>query len=233
MSQPPTNQKEDVLEGVIRFQLSWNKNPLADDICLETLELVRSDMLRQQLIGQSAERYQGYGFGNISQRSEQGFIISGTQTGHLTQLARQGWCEVTDCDPMTGKVSATGPVKPSSEAMSHAIYYQLDPAINAVIHVHSPAMFNAASQLNLLATAADIEYGTTEMVTALQQLFLSCRPLIANEKDNSPNEKGNQPLLPHLAVMSGHEDGIICCGSSLQQASQKLTDILTLANALT
>jgi len=60
-----------------------------------------------QLIGQSPDRYRGFGYGNISQRLEpydspphcRRFVISGTQTGSLAWLKPEHYAIVVECHP--------------------------------------------------------------------------------------------------------------------------------------
>jgi hypothetical protein len=78
-------------EGVIKFQLHYTPTavlPLPVDelnTAVSALNAWRTLCLRLGVIGQNPTRYEGYGFGNISQRrgSTGNFLISGTQTGHL------------------------------------------------------------------------------------------------------------------------------------------------------
>ena len=99
------------------------------------------------LIGQDPNRYQGYGFGNISQRigpfpaplHHRRFAITGTQTGHLPELGPEHFAIVDVCIPLEGVVHASGPVKPSSESMAHGLLYDMDARTRCVIHVHAPA----------------------------------------------------------------------------------------------
>ncbi len=58
------------------------------------------------LIGQDPARYDGYDFGNVSQRigdidaphGKRSFIISGTQTGHLQELDSRHYTRVMSYD---------------------------------------------------------------------------------------------------------------------------------------
>jgi len=74
-------------EGVIKFHLDFREGPAPAERLLLELNAWRARFLELGLIGQDPERYEGYGFGNLSRRlpgqGENAFLISGTQTGHL------------------------------------------------------------------------------------------------------------------------------------------------------
>ncbi len=124
------------------------------------------------LIGQNPNRYQGYGYGNISQRHENNqFIISGTQTGGKKSLSNIDYCLVTNVNLPQNKLYSTGECKPSSEALSHASVYVKNTTIDCVIHAHSPEIWLSTSALKLPHTPKEIPYGTPEMATAIAQLI--------------------------------------------------------------
>lgn len=204
-------------EGVIKFSLRYTPgDPVAGieaHTAVAALNGWRTLCLRLGLIGQDPTRYDGYGFGNISQRldtaaGQMPFLISGTQTGHLAHLSSAQYALVTACDPAQNEVWATGPVKPSSESMTHAVLYALDERIGAVIHVHSPDIWGLA----LPHTAVDVPYGTPAMAAEVARLF----------RETDVAERG-------IFNMAGHEDGVVAFGATLDEAGAILTT--TLAHA--
>ena len=202
-------------EGVIKYQLSHHSRPIDAQINLAELNGWRQIMLRLQLIGQDEHRYMGYGFGNISFRlAEQPrcFLISGTQTGHLTTLSHQDVAIITRAEPEKNRLESYGICKPSSEALTHATVYQQNPDINAVIHVHSPDIWLNTQTLNIASTAKEIPYGTPAMALAVKQLF-----------DN------HQLQQQGIISMLGHEDGVISFAGNLQIASEILVESLAKA----
>ncbi len=203
-------------EGVIKYQLHHTHSPLPAQIALAELNAWRSMMFKLNLIGQNPQRYQGYGFGNISQRlntENLQFIISGTQTGHLSVLSRHDYSLVTQAIPQHNTLFSSGETQPSSEALTHASVYLQKPDIQAVIHVHCPEIWQKTQALNLAHTAADVAYGTPEMAAAVTQLFKS--------------ENWQQSA---VFTLLGHEDGVIAFGISLSQAACAL--ITELAKAI-
>ncbi len=112
-------------EGVIQFRLDYTPGPPLPEDGLADLAAWRRIFHRLHLIGQDPDRYGGYGFGNISRRSRTGgaapgFFISGSQTGHLSEPDGRHWAAVTDWSIAGNRVTAHGPVPPSSESLAPA-----------------------------------------------------------------------------------------------------------------
>jgi len=202
-------------EGVIKYELHHIDEELSKEFSFAELNAWRTVLFKLNLIGQDPHRYHGLGYGNISQRiaGSSQFIISGTQTGHLEQLSRQDYCLITQAYPHKNQIYSQGACKPSSEALTHASVYAHDANINAVIHVHSPVIWQHTDTLNLAHTAADITYGTPEMAKAVAEL-LKAKPTI------------------NVFTMLGHEDGVIAFGESLSAAAVALIKQLSAAFAI-
>jgi ribulose-5-phosphate 4-epimerase/fuculose-1-phosphate aldolase len=198
-------------EGVIQFDLQWQQTGVIN-ADLTALSAWRSILWKLGLIGQDPDRYNGADFGNVSQRqgSSEQFIISGSQTGHIAQAHERHYALVTDFDPAANRVVAEGPVRPSSESMTHGIIYRLDTSTNCVLHVHSQEIWNVASQLNLPMTRADVGYGTPEMAEEVRRLF----------SETDARERG-------IFTMAGHQDGMVAFGATPEAAAVRL--ITTLA----
>ena len=202
-------------EGVIKYRLNHQQAEFSADIWINELNAWRTVLFRLNLIGRIPEKYGGLSFGNISRRLVPGkeqFVISGTQTGHLAKLALQHYALVQTASPQDNSIQSRGLCQPSSEALTHAGVYQQDPAIQAVIHVHSPELWHNTQRLQLPHTAAEIPYGTPEMAEAVTKLFTS----------------GQLDSLPMFSML-GHEDGIVVFGSSLNAAATLLITQLALA----
>ena len=171
------------------------------------------------LLGQDPLRYDGFGFGNLSRRvrfpteANSAFIISGTQTGILAELKPHHYVTVLDCDASLNRVAAIGPIKPSSESLTHGLLYQADPAIEWVMHLHSPDIYSRQKLLSLPVTAENALCGT---------------PQIAMEVDRiRANHSSSDPL---LLVMGGHIDGILAFGTDPFQTGRLVVE--TLARAI-
>ena len=203
-------------EGVIKFQLDLVEGPAPAEELLIELNAWRSVFKRNGLLGQDPERYDGYGFGNLSRRLPESdgnaFVISGTQTGHLHVLRPEDYATVLACNPETNSLQATGQIKPSSEALSHGILYRFAPEVRWVMHLHSPDIFRQRTRLNLPGTAPDADYGTPAMAAEILVLAQSHNPKEAR-----------------LLVMTGHPDGILAYGPSAQATGELVMATLALA----
>ncbi|MCQ8104621.1 class II aldolase/adducin family protein [Methylomonas sp. SURF-2] len=205
-------------EGVIKYRLEHRQSPLPDAIDTGPINGWRCLLFRLGLIGQKPERYEGLGYGNISQRlapDGNGFLISGTQTGQLAYLAPKDFAVVTGASATLNSIQSLGPSMPSSEALTHAAIYALTPSAQAVIHVHCPEIWRQTRCLGLPFTAVEIAYGSVEMNLAVEGLFAS----------------GQLHHLP-LFSMLGHQDGIVAFGDSLTSAAQTLLSQLARALAI-
>lgn len=202
-------------EGVIKYQLKHTQQPVNQPFPFSEINAWRTIAVRLDLIGQSPDRYDNIGFGNISQRIDAHsaqFIISGTQTGHIEQLSPEHYCLIVKAEPQQNRLQSCGLCKPSSESLTHASIYAQDNTIQAVIHAHSPEIWKHTVALGLPHTSADVPYGTVEMATAVEQLFQS----------------GNLAQIS-LFTMLGHEDGVVAFGRNMQEAAWELINCLSLA----
>ncbi len=189
-------------EGVIQFQLNFQASPAPAPGSLPELNAWRQIFKQLGLLGQDPARYDGFGFGNLSRRvphpagSENAFVISGTQTGGLAELSPEHYVTVLDCDATRNTVVATGPIKPSSESLTHGLLYQADPAIAWVMHLHSPEIFDCQAALDLPVTARHAGCGTPQLAEEVARIHTKLSGTDAR-----------------LIVMGGHEDGILAYGA--------------------
>jgi Class II Aldolase and Adducin N-terminal domain len=195
-------------EGVVKYTSRWTKGPAPDAAQAALLETWRRPLFDAGLIGWDGAHDVGYG--NISVRARQcrGFLISGTQTGALATTGPEHYVLVTDYDIEANSVVCTGPVQASSESLTHAAIYELDPAIAGVVHVHSRRLWR--SWLGRLPTTApDVAYGTPEMAREIARLYRESRMAAAG-----------------VAVMAGHEDGLISFGGTLEEAATRMLELV-------
>jgi L-ribulose-5-phosphate 4-epimerase len=147
----------------------------------------------------------GIGFGNISIRLVGNiFLITGTETGKLQTLTKEHYTKVIAYNVEKNAITCMGPVQASSESLSHAAIYAINPSANAVIHIHDKPLWEKLMKTEL-ATAPGIEYGTPEMAKDIIRLFKQTD--LASRK---------------LIVMAGHEEGIIVFGHTLEEAGEVL-----------
>jgi len=184
---------------------------------LAELNRWREKLFALQLIGMYRDgELKGVGYGNISVRSPRGFIITATRTGGLEKLGPQHYTEIMRVDLGRNTVdfrAQTPATTPSAECMTHAAFYQADPAIGAVIHVHHLDFWKRL--LNTVPTTVlEVAYGTPEMALEIMRLY--------RETD-----------LPHrkLAAMAGHEEGVISIGRDLDEAGTVLLEEWAVASS--
>ena len=184
-------------EGVIKFNLRYRQAIVSPGPELGDLLAWRDRFYRLGIIGRDPQRYGGDAFGNISRRidSNSSFLISGSQTGGYAHALPEHFTYVDEFDLDENSVVAHGPVRPSSESLTHGAIYALSPAIRCVVHGHSPQLWNRAARIGLPSTARDIAYGTPAMARAIATLY---------EQNGKPAKA--------LFCMLGHEDGIIAFG---------------------
>jgi ribulose-5-phosphate 4-epimerase/fuculose-1-phosphate aldolase len=204
-------------EGVTKFVLEFVTAPPAEPGSVVTLNAWRTVLYRLGLTGRDRHRYGGLAYGNVSQRlrmkpgreSAAAFLISGTQTGGLPVLDAHHYSCVVGYDLTQNRITARGPLPPSSEALTHAAVYAADPRVACVIHVHSPEIWQRRSALKLTTVPPEVAYGTPEMAYALATAVKSGRfPVVA---------------------MAGHQDGVISWGITVQEAAERMIGALAQA----
>ena len=193
-----------MIDGVIKYTINHTKCEAPEFRGYKDLEALRSRLFALGLIGE----LDGIGYGNISSKEQAGsFFITATQTGAVPNLQKEHYTYIKEYDFSSFSLNSFGAHKPSSEALSHAMIYEIDSAIEAVIHIHSKALWEFMQSQNALFTTA--EYGTIEMVNEIASLY-----------------EGKNPFDDAIFVMKGHEDGIIAFGKSIQEAEQKIHNLL-------
>jgi len=93
--------------------------------------------------------------------------------------------------------------------MTHGVIYDLDNALRAVLHVHSPDIWNSAASQGIPVTNASVEYGTPEMSREVERLY----------SQSDVRYKG-------IFSMGGHKDGVVAFGHSVEEAGNTLLTAL-------
>lgn len=194
------------MEGVVKYNITFNKSKALKRSLVNPIETCRERLYAMGLVGAYPD---GIGYGNISQRTEsEAFVITGTQTGHLSNLTPRYYSLVEECDDRSFSLKASGAVKPSSEALTHGTIYGLDDKIRAVIHIHSMSLWKFMLSGQYLRTK-NVEYGTTQMIEEVERIYRDINPL-------------EQPLF----AMAGHEEGIVCFAESIKEAELVLLALI-------
>src|SRR5689334_2997141 len=125
-------------EGVIKFKCKWIKTAPLNFELIEELNEWRNKLYGASLIGENKD---GVGYGNISIRYKNNFIISGSSTGKLPKLTTKHYTLVTGYDLDNNFLTNAGPILASSESLTHAVIYEHEKYVNAVMHVHHYALW--------------------------------------------------------------------------------------------
>jgi ribulose-5-phosphate 4-epimerase/fuculose-1-phosphate aldolase len=133
----------------------------------------------------------------------------------MPELDARHYTLVESYDAAANRVVAQGPVKPSSESLTHGILYDLDTRIQAVLHVHSPDIWQTAGALGIPITEASVAYGTPAMAAEVQRLF-----------------RETDVLRLRIFSMGGHADGIVAFGQTVAEAGATLLAALARAQQL-
>ena len=189
-------------EEGIKFECRWLDEKPLEYKWLKELNTWRSKLFSAGLIGVYPD---GIGYGNMSIRFQRSkFIITGTATGKLLRLNSKHYTVVKSFNLEKNRLLCEGPIKASSESLTHAVLYECSPDVNAVFHVHNREMWQKLMN-KVPSTKKNIEYGTVEMAREIQRLY---------RETNLFQEK--------ILVMAGHEEGIIAFGKNCDEAGEKL-----------
>lgn len=191
-------------EGYIKFESRWRKTGCLENAEIESLNRWRRPLYDAGLIGYDEKHRIGYG--NLSVRAGRDgfFIISGSQTGHLRQLGAEHYALVERCEIGKNRVYSSGACEASSESLTHAAIYGLDSRIGAVVHVHCAELWSRLRG-TVATTDAGVGFGTPVMAQEFVRLW--------NETDFARIG---------IAVMAGHESGLISFGDDLEQAAVRI-----------
>lgn len=196
-------------EGYTKYQCEWRIAPALPHDAIAEMNLWRNRLYDAGLVGYDAEHRVGFGNLSVREADTDRFIVSGTQTGHIARTDASHYARVILCDIDANRVVCKGPVHASSEALTHAAVYALDSAIRAVVHVHDHALWTRLAD-RLPTTARGIAYGTPEMAREFQRLF----------RETAFATDG-------VAIMGGHEDGILSFGSTIGGAALRVLSYRT------
>ncbi|MGM5485540.1 MAG: HAD-IA family hydrolase, partial [Nanobdellota archaeon] len=184
-------------EGYIKFKLEHKKTKALRYHKIKDINSYRQKLYKMGLIGAYENKI---GYGNISRKVKEGILISGSTTGNYKRLNGDHYSIIYDYDIKNNKLYCKGPIKASSESMTHAAIYECDKSINAVIHVHDLSMWERYKD-NLPTTSQDATYGTPEIAKEIKRLY----------KETELKDK-------KIAVLGGHKEGLIAFGNDLEEA---------------
>ncbi len=189
-------------EGYVKYDARRTDGAIPEHPAWARLNRVRTELHDRGLIGQLPD---GVGYGNVSLRTSGAqFIISGTATGGLRELSKEHYAWVESFDLEHNRVHSVGRVAASAEAMSHGAIYRAQPAAQAVIHIHSRALFDALRAARCPETDPSIPFGTPDLARAIAALL------------------GRMDPHAGLFVTAGHAEGIFAYGDSIEAARDQI-----------
>ncbi|HEX3047869.1 MAG TPA: class II aldolase/adducin family protein [Bacillota bacterium] len=194
-------------EGYIKFNCQWiTGDPVPFDGFAE-INSWRERLHQLGLIGMNSNKI---GFGNISLRvpGTPQFYVTGSATGGIEKLTEAHYTRVIDFDIKENRLTCKGPIKASSESLSHAAVYFAAPEINVVMHIHHRKSWELLIN-HLPTTGNTAAYGTPEMHLEIIRLF----------KETDLRKK-------QVLVMAGHPEGIISFGRNMEEAGNFLLKYL-------
>lgn len=189
-----------MMEGFVKFNCYWTQSgPVISDEQFEMINTWRDILYNMDLIGAYEN---GVGFGNLSMRTGQGsqFIITGSATGEIPELEPGHYVKVNSFNIDDNAVQCSGPLKASSESLTHAAIYMADPGVNAVVHVHCLDMWNDLIH-KVPTTNPGMDYGTSGLAKDISRLF--------TESD---------VIEKRIIIMAGDRAGILTFGQDLDEA---------------
>jgi hypothetical protein len=197
------------MEGFVKFNCHWNQSgPVISDEKYEIINYWREVLYNMDLIGAYEN---GVGFGNISMRIQTGsnqFVITGSATGEIPELEPGHYVKVNSFNIDDNAVQCVGPLKASSEALTHAAIYSADPGAMAVVHVHSIELWNELIY-KVPTTNPSMDYGTIGLAKDILRIF----------KEPEVFEK-------RIIVMAGDRAGILTFGHDMDEAVNVLMEYL-------
>lgn len=186
-------------EGVIRFSLNWEEKELEQiDVSL-SFQQWRKWLYSMNWIGLTEDNI---GYGNLSIRKEQGFLITGSGTGAFDTLTKNQYAFVPSWNIEKNTVDCVGKIKASSESLSHAAVYEALPQMGAVIHIHDSEYWKLmVERVPLQTTTKNAEYGTVELAKEIKSRCLQ-----------------NLESTGSVLALGGHEDGILAYAKTMNEA---------------
>jgi L-ribulose-5-phosphate 4-epimerase len=185
-------------KGYIKFNCNWIKSDPVSFELIKEINFYRKILFDKGLIGMYPN---GIGYGNVSIRlNNDTFLITGTSTGNIQDLTTDHYTKVMHFNFKNNSVTCEGPIKASSESLTHAAIYISCSEANAVVHVHNKNLWDSLLY-SMPSTSPGIEYGTPGMAEEVSGLF-----------------KKTDLMKKRIIIMAGHEEGIITFGKSIKEA---------------
>jgi len=146
-------------EGKIRFNISFVSDEVPRNAKIEELKEWSEKFQKNELTPEIEGNYTG----NLSFRSKEGFVITGSGLKSKENLSNDCFVYVKNYDKQSNTVYIEGRRQPSSEAVMHSLIYKTRKEVNAVFHGHNDAIIINAEKLGFPVTEREYEPGTIEL----------------------------------------------------------------------
>jgi ribulose-5-phosphate 4-epimerase/fuculose-1-phosphate aldolase len=146
-------------EGKIRFNTIFVSDEIPIDAKVEELKEWCERFQKNGLTPEIEGNYTG----NLSFRSEEGFVLTASGLKSKENLGNDCFVHVESYNEMINTVYVEGTRQPSSEAVMHFLIYKARRGVNAIFHGHNDAIIMNAEKLNLPITKNEHEAGSLEL----------------------------------------------------------------------
>ena len=179
-------------EGKIRFNIIFVSDEMPRDARIDELKEWSERFQRNGLTPEIEGNYTG----NLSFRSEEGFVITASGLKNKENLSNDCFVYVKNYDEQSNTVYIEGSRQPSSEAVMHFLIYKTRKEINAVFHGHNDAIIMNAEKLGFPVTEKEHDPGTIELAKEVLKVL------------------GNKKLI----VLKNH--GFVSLGRTMKEAGE-------------
>ncbi|MHC3129360.1 MAG: class II aldolase/adducin family protein [Candidatus Bathyarchaeota archaeon] len=186
-------------EGKIRFNIIFVSDEMPRDARIDELKEWSERFQRNGLTPEIEGNYTG----NLSFRSEEGFVITASGLKSKENLKDDCFVYVKNYDEQSNTVYVEGSRQPSSEAVMHFLIYKTRKEIDAVFHGHNDAIIMDAEKLGFSVTEKEHDPGTIELAKEVLKVL------------------GNKKLI----VLKNH--GFVSLGRTMKEAGELALATLT------
>jgi len=191
-------------EGKIRFNIIFVSDEVPSDARIDELKEWSERFQRNGLTPEIEGNYTG----NLSFRSEAGFVITASGLKSKENLGNDCFVYVKNYDEQNNTVHVKGRRQPSSEAVMHYLIYKTRKEVNAIFHGHNDAIIMNAEKLGFPVTEKEHEPGTIELAKEALKVL------------------GNNKLI----VLKNH--GFVSLGRTMKEAGELALATLTQSKEL-
>ena len=184
----------------VRFKTIFlNKNIVEDKKIKELIKWGR----RFGILGLSP-KYNGGSAGNLSFRTKDGFIITSSRSD-LSDLKKEKFTEVINCDFDKKETYVNGINEPSSETFLHFSIYNKRKYVNVIFHVHDDGVLKHVGKMKTPVTHEKKLYGTLELADKAMKILKKNNYIIL--KDHGIVAMGKSTEEAGKMVLNKFEEG--------------------------